>query len=576
MSKPSSPNPRGPRGQRSNQGQQAAGKPPRGQRSQAKTQQGQTKQRREQASGQTSRRNAKGHERNRKAVKDRTFSQQAPSQRSRSADPARALAFQVLQTVEKDQAYANLVLPPAIRAARLDARDAAFATELTYGTLRRQGTYDAVLAHCTDRPLDKIGSDILLILRLGTHQLLGMRVPAHAALNQSVALTRAQIGSGPANFVNAVLRRVSGKTPDQWQQILEEEAPDETSRLAISQSHPAWMVRALRQALAAHGRSPEEISQLLEADNQAPAVNLVALPGLGSLAEAEAAGAQPGPLVEDSALYSSGDLARLESVRAGSVRAQDVGSQLVARALAAAPLEGSDQNWLDLCAGPGGKAALLAALAQQRGAHLLANEVAPHRARLVEKSLAPLDSETYAVISADGRQIASSLAQEEKLPGQMGPGTLFDRVMLDVPCSGLGALRRRPEARWRKSPRDIAELLPLQLALFQAALEVTRPGGLLAYVTCSPHMAETQGIVADILRTCPVTLLDSASALEAVARQDAEGQSMLTGDLAVGFQPAELGQKALGKLSESASTAQLWPHVHGTDAMFLALFQKQG
>lgn len=545
----STPNPRGSRGNRNSGGEPQA----------------------KRGGGGETRRNAKGHERNRKAVKDRAFSASAPSQRARTADRARAVAFEVLSAVALDDSYANLVLPKAIRSARLDARDAGFATELTYGTLRNQGTYDAILAHCVDRPVEKIGTKILLVLRLGVHQLVAMRVPDHAALNQTVALARAEIGTGPANFVNAVLRRVSERTPESWYALIADEAPDELTRLALEKSHPAWVVRSFRQALAAHGRNPGEVEALLDADNASPVVNLVALPGLGNLDEARAAGAEDGPLVEGSALYSAGDLARLESVREGVVRAQDAGSQLVARALADAPLEGSDSNWLDLCAGPGGKAALLGALGAQRGARLLANEAAEHRAELVRRSLAPLPSASYSVVAGDGRQIARTVAAGTDLPEGMPSDVRFDRVMVDVPCSGLGALRRRPEARWRKSPRDIAELLPLQLDLFKAAASVTRPGGLIAYVTCSPHTAETQSIVHDILRKADVTLLDSGAALRAVARRDETGASVLAGELDPAFTP-EAPKGAT--LAEGATTAQLWPHIHGTDAMFFALFRK--
>lgn len=517
--------------------------------------------------GGETRRNSRGHERNRRAQNERTFSSSAPSQRARSADGARAAALEVLAAVATEDAYANLILPKTIRAHRLDARDAGFATELTYGTLRNQGTYDAILTHCVDRPIDKIGTKILLVLRLGVHQLLAMRVPDHAALNQTVALARAEIGTGPANFVNAVLRRVSERTSDDWHTLIKNEASDDLQRMALDKSHPAWIVRSFRQALAAHGRTAQEVEALLDADNAAPIVNLVELPGLGSLDEARSKGATDGELVQGSALYSSGDLARLDSVRSGTVRAQDVGSQLVARALADAPLEGADSAWLDLCAGPGGKAALLGALGAQRGARLLANEAADHRARLVEQSLAPLPAGSFSVVAADGREIAKTLARASQLPEGMGEGTLFDRVMVDVPCSGLGALRRRPEARWRKSPRDIAELLPLQLDLFKAAASVTRPGGLIAYVTCSPHAAETQNIVHDILRTTEVELLDSAQALRSVALTDEAGKSVLEGDRNPGHTPDEK--------NPGATTAQLWPHIHGTDAMFFALFRKK-
>lgn len=531
--------------------------------------------------GGTSQRNKSGHERNRRSMSAREFSAAAPSARSRTADTARATVFDVLRSVAEFDAYANLVLPKAIRSHRLDHRDAGFATELTYGTLRYQGTYDAILRHCVDRPLEKVGVTTLIVLRMGVHQLLNMRVPAHAALNQSVSLAREKIGAGPASFINAVLRRVSERTPEEWYKLIIEEAKDDTERMALLASHPAWIVRSMRQALVAHGRPASEIEQLLEADNLAPVVNLVALPGLGSLEEAREQGAVDGELVEGSALYASGDLARLESVREGTVRAQDAGSQLVARALAAAPLDGTDTAWLDLCAGPGGKAALLGAIGVQRGASLVANEAAPHRAQLVESSMRPLPEDSYTVLTGDGRQIRETLRKNASaLPGSVEPGQLFDRVMVDVPCSGLGALRRRPEARWRKSPRDIAELLPLQRQLLDAAIEATRSGGVIAYVTCSPHAAETQNIVAEVLESGAVSLLDSAAALREIALHiegaNGESVSVLAGEKDPGHTPEIKVKKGapVVKASENPTTAQLWPHVHGTDAMFLALLRK--
>jgi 16S rRNA (cytosine967-C5)-methyltransferase len=283
----------------------------------------------------------------------------------------------------------------------------------------------------------------------------------------------------------------------------------------------------------------------------------VALPGLGSLDEALENGATPGELVEGSALSSGGDLGRLASVREGSLRVQDVGSQLVARAMAAVDLEprpsagqaagpgsgsGSGQAeeaWLDLCAGPGGKAALLGALARQQGATLLANEPAPHRAKLVRQALAAVPPEVWQVRTGDGRDVGTEQPES------------FDRVLVDVPCSGLGALRRRPESRWRRTPKDLADLGPLQRELLKSALAAVRPGGVVAYVTCSPHPAETTAVVDDALRKRDdLELLDAGAALDKVS---------LSGNLGAGH----------------GSTAQLWPHIHSTDAMFLALIRKK-
>ena len=509
--------------------------------------------------GGPSRRNAQGRERNRGPR--RSFTENAPSQRTRRADPARLVAFEVLRAVAGEDAYANLVLPARIRQHGLDRRDAGFATELSYGALRSQGTYDAILARCVDRPLEKLDPAVLDALRLGVHQLLAMRVPAHAALDQTVGLARAVIGAGPSALINAVLRKVAARGLDDWLAELVAGEQDENKVAAIRYAHPEWIVRALRQSLVAHGRPVSEITELLEADNAAPVVNLVALPGLGSLDEALESGAVPGELVEGSALSSGGDLGRLESVRSGTTRVQDVGSQLVARALAAATLEAADfeaadagtadaarpgagnnpagEAWLDLCAGPGGKAALLGALANERGATLLANEPAPHRAKLVSQALSAVPSDVWSVRTGDGREVGSEQP------------AAFDRVLVDVPCSGLGALRRRPESRWRRSPKDLADLGPLQRELLNSALAAVRPGGVVAYVTCSPHPAETTAVVSDALRKREdLELLDAGSVLDAVS---------LGGGLEAGHE----------------KTAQLWPHVHSTDAMFLALIRRK-
>ena len=512
------------------------------------------------------RRDAQGRTRNRgRSGAGRKYSAQAPSQRSRTADPARRVAFGVVRSVHAEDAYANLVLPARIRQARLDRRDAGFATELAYGTLRGLGLYDAILTRCVDRPLEKIDPPVLDALRLGAHQLLGMRVPAHAALDATVSLVRAEIGAGASGFVNAVLRRVAERPLEEW---LADVAPADggDAALAVRASHPVWIVRALRQALAAHRGTRHiadrdaELAALLEADNAPPVVNLVALPvagGAEALAAALDDGAEPGPLAPDSALHSGGDAGRLPGVREGVLRVQDAGSQLTARALAQAPVpaaEGRAERWLDLCAGPGGKAALLAALAAERGATLVANEVAPHRADLVRQALAAVPADAWTVRAGDGRTIADA---PEAAPA-------FDRVLVDAPCTGLGALRRRPESRWRRTPADLAELTGLQAELLDAAVTVLAPGGVLAYVTCSPHVAETVVQVQDLVRRHPeLELLDARTALDAVALDDLR---LDEAEPAGAPEPADV----------VARTAQLWPHRHGTDAMFLALLRAPG
>lgn len=467
-------------------------------------------------------------------------SAQAPSARRRTGDPARAAAFEVLREVDASDAYANLVLPPLLRRRGIRGRDAAFATELAYGTLRLRGRYDAVLALAAERAVAAIDPPLLDVLRLGAHQVLGMRVPPHAAVSETVALARSTVGAGPAQMVNAVLRRVAADPLETWLERIEEAAgQDPVERLAVRESHPAWVVRALRQALVADGRDPDELGALLEADNAAPAVTLVARPGLIAREEllGELTGARPGRWAPTAVVAGGGDPGALDAVRSARAGVQDEGSQLVALALLAAGVDGSDSRWLDLAAGPGGKAALLGASAATRAAQLVATELQPHRARLVERAVAALPAGTVEVRCGDGRDV--------------GPGEpeAYDRVLLDAPCTGLGALRRRPEARWRRTPADLSTLTQLQADLLMSALDAVRPGGVVGYVTCSPHVAETRAVVADVVRRrSDVVQLDAREAVRAVAGDD----------IPLGDGPA----------------VQLWPHVHGTDAMHLALLRR--
>ncbi|MBV2354516.1 rRNA cytosine-C5-methyltransferase [Streptomyces sp. J2-1] len=452
-------------------------------------------------------------------------------------DPVRFLAFEALRAVDERDAYANLVLPPLLRKARakgdFDTRDAALATELVYGTLRHQGTYDAVIAACVDRPLREVDPPVLDVLSLGAHQLLGTRIPTHAAVSASVELARVVLGDGRAKFVNAVLRKIAQDDLDGW---LAKVAPsyddDPEDHLAVVHSHPRWVVSALWDSL---GGGRAGIEELLRADNERPEVTLVARPGRATTAELlREDSAEPGRWSPYAVrLAEGGEPGAVDAVREGRAGVQDEGSQLVALALAHAPLDGPDTRWLDACAGPGGKAALLAALAAGRGAALLASEKQPHRAGLVERALHG-NPGPYQVIAADGTR------------PPWRPGS-FDRVLVDVPCTGLGALRRRPEARWRRRPEDLENFAPLQRALLGTALEAVRVGGVVGYATCSPHLAETRAVVADVLKQYPQTeLIDARPLLDGVP---------------------ELGE---------GPDVQLWPHLHGTDAMYLALVRRTG
>ncbi|WP_322938619.1 RsmB/NOP family class I SAM-dependent RNA methyltransferase [Nocardioides bizhenqiangii] len=451
---------------------------------------------------------------------------------SRTADPARTAALEVLRLVRTEEAYTNLVLPSVVARLELDTRDAAFATELAAGTIRRQGTYDAILAACIDRPLRRVEFGILDILRLGCHQLLGMRVPAHAAISSTVDLAHAKAGRGAGGFVNAVLRAVTRRDLDTW---IAEVAPqpsgsrdERMEHLTVKHSHPRWVVDLLDAAAP-----DDDLDALLAADNVPPKVTLVARPGRAEVAELPGTPTLYSPY---GVVLDGGDPARVPAVAEGRAGVQDEGSQLVALALASAPVEGADKVWVDLCAGPGGKAALLAAIAAERGAGVLAVEQHLHRAGLVRRALGGTGRlpGVLGLVSADGTRPPLAAASA-------------DRVLVDAPCTGLGALRRRPEARWRRSPDDLLALVPLQRRLLASALELVRPGGVVLYATCSPVRAETVDVVSSVLGSG-----------EAVALEDVR-------PLLPGVTDAD------GPLE---GTAQLWPHRHGTDAMFLALLRR--
>jgi 16S rRNA (cytosine967-C5)-methyltransferase len=441
-------------------------------------------------------------------------------------DPARQAAFDVLRAVSERDAYANLTLPAMLRMREITGRDAAFATELTYGTCRAIGLLDAVIAHAANRPADRIDPVLLELLRLGAYQLLRMRVDAHAAVDTTVEQAAIEFDTARAGFVNGVLRAVSARDEASW---VAELAPpldtDPVGHIAFAHAHPRWIAQAFADAL---GADAGQLGALLANDDERPQVHLAARPGVLTSEElARAVHGDPGRYSPYAVYLSGGDPGQLDPVRDGQALVQDEGSQLVARALTLAPVDGDAGRWLDLCSGPGGKTALLAAIGASSGARVTAVEPAPHRAEFVERNTVGLDVE---VLRVDGRD--SGL-----------PAASFDRVLVDAPCTGLGALRRRPEARWRRQPGDVAGLVKLQRELLASAIALTRPGGIVLYATCSPHLAETVGVVADAVRRRPVRAIDARPLFDPV---DSIGDGPYV---------------------------QLWPHRHGTDAMFAAALQ---
>ncbi|MDY5584562.1 MAG: transcription antitermination factor NusB [Arcanobacterium sp.] len=461
----------------------------------------------------------------------------------RQHDYCRELAYEILLTVETEDAYANLVVPQVIKHANLGKQDAAYVTNLSYGTIRLQGRWDAIIAHCIgDKTLSDLDIEVLLLLRLGAYQLLELKTPAHAAIYEMVMLTRNLIGTGASGFVNAVLRRISERSTAQWRDVLLEANGGKASSLDFLSawfSHPCWIISSYLKTLKETGREPKELLSVLKANNTPAPVSLVAreisIKSLETDIQRGKMSSSPPYLVDSALTLENGDPHRIFAVKDKLAGVQDEGSQLVAKIFANIPITQPDSQWLDLCAGPGGKTATLAALAAQRGAEIYANELHEHRLNLVAQGTLPW-SDIVHLRQGDGREI-----------GTLEPN-VYDRVLVDVPCSGIGALRRRPEARWRKTAGDILDLAVLQKELLLSGFKATRVGGITAYVTCSSHLSETRDVVMEFLAEYEnVELLDISEVAS---------------------------QSSLREISLTKGMLQLWPDLHRSDAMFMAVLQK--
>lgn len=440
--------------------------------------------------------------------------------KSPKPDAARLLAFDLLTEVNRNEGYSNLLLPQALNASKLDDRDRSLVTELLYGTIRMQGKHDWVLAQISDRPWSEVDPGIVDICRLGVHQIHEMRIPDHAAVAATVEVARKRIGESKASFVNALLRSVTRKSIEEWFTPLDE-ITDVVERFAIQFSHPEWIVSAYYDLL----KNWDEVELALKINNEAATPTLVSWPGFSTQQDLIDIGGEPTEF-SPYGVHWKGNPGALDLIKSRKIGVQDEGSQLVAEVFAKVA-QGS--SWLDLCAGPGGKAALLSSIARQRDIRFTANEVSAARAVLVTQVV-----HGDRVLVSDGRTIGSSAEK-------------FDSILIDAPCTGLGALRRRPEVRWRRTLQDLRALTQLQRELVESAIQALRPGGVLGYATCSPHLAETSIQVADIKKKHP------------------ELQQVIVDE----YLPSSL----VGATRDGAMS--LWTHKHGTDAMYLALFRKE-
>jgi len=439
--------------------------------------------------------------------------------KSPKPDAARLLAFDLLSEVNRNDGYSNLLLPQALNASKLEDRDRSLVTELLYGTIRMQGKHDWVLAQISDRPWTEVDPGIIDICRLGVHQIHELRIPDHAAVAATVEVARKRIGESKASFVNALLRSVTRKSLDEWFAPLEE-ISDPVERFSILYSHPEWIVSAYYDLL----KDWTEVEAALKINNEAATPTLVSWPGFSAQQDLIDIGGEPTEY-SPYGVHWKGNPGALDLIKARKIGVQDEGSQLVAEVFAKAA---DGASWLDLCAGPGGKAALLSSIAKQRDIRFTANEISSARAELVSQVV-----HGARVLVSDGRTIGTS---SEK----------FDAILIDAPCTGLGALRRRPEVRWRRTLQDLRALTQLQRELVDSAIDALKPGGVLGYATCSPHLAETSIQIVDIKRKHQI------------------------------LSQIDVGQYLPHNLHEATrdGAMSLWTHKHGTDAMYLALFRK--
>jgi 16S rRNA (cytosine967-C5)-methyltransferase len=439
--------------------------------------------------------------------------------KSPKPDAARLLAFDLLTEVNRNEGYSNLLLPQALNASKLEDRDRSLVTELLYGTIRMQGKHDWVLSQISDRPWSEVDPGIIDICRLGVHQIHEMRIPDHAAVAATVEVARKRIGESKASFVNALLRSVTRKSLEDWFSPLAS-ITDPVERFSIQYSHPEWIVSAYFDLL----KDWDEVEAALKINNEAATPTLVSWPGFSTQQDLIDIGGEPTDF-SPYGVHWKGNPGSLDLIKARKIGVQDEGSQLVAEVFAKAA---DGASWLDLCAGPGGKAALLSSIARQRDIRFTANEISAARAVLVSQVV-----HGDRVLVSDGRTVGAS---SEK----------FDAILIDAPCTGLGALRRRPEVRWRRTLQDLRALTQLQRELVDSAIQALKPGGVLGYATCSPHLAETSIQIADI------------------KKKHLEVQQI---DVDQFLPPTLHGATRDGAMS-------LWTHKHGTDAMYLALFRK--
>ena len=414
---------------------------------------------------------------------------------------ARAAAFDILLRVEHESSYASELLHSSSYQ-RLSPADHALATELVMGVLRWRSRLDDEIARASSQPLSKLDLEILVALRLAEYQLRYLdRIPARAAIHQSVELVKRARKRSAASFVNAVLRKLATSAPPVAEISTTPADPSPAEAITRSQAHPRWLVErwAYRYGLSAAG-------SISHYDQSIP-ITAIRLRDPAAEAELQAEGVQlaPGALLASARRVEGGDVTKTRAFRNRQIVVQDEASQLVAA------LVGRGSSILDCCAAPGGKT--LAMYDRNPAANITAVELHSNRARLLQKLL----PSSLIAESNGGQGIRIVVADSSNLPYS----TPFDRILADVPCSGTGTLARNPEIKWRLQPRDLAELAERQLAILRSAMNQLAPGGRLVYSTCSLEKEENEDVIEQALaKTNSFRVLDCRFELE---RLKAEG-----------------------------------------------------
>jgi 16S rRNA (cytosine967-C5)-methyltransferase len=454
--------------------------------------------------------------------------------------PARKIAYEVLRRVEAEGAYASDLLHSEL-GARVTPADAALATEIALGVLRRQRLLDFLLDRHLKKPVARLDLPVAIALRMGIYQLRFLeRVPARAAVHESVELVKHARKASASTLINAVLRRAQEESKVAAETFL----PSGTltaERLAILHSHPTWMVERWLARLG----EPSTIA-LLEANNRAPrqtcSLQTESPPREEILKALENAGMhiEPGGLLEGAFAVSGGSPSRTDAFRKGWLSIQDEASQAIPLLLDVRP----GDRVLDLCAAPGGKTPPLVRAAGSTGFVIAADHHA-HRVRAMRAQFERLALTQINLIELDAAK---------DLPF----GIQFQRILVDAPCSGTGTLARHPEIRWRLKPEQLAELHKLQSAMLIQALSQLAPGGRLVYSTCSLEPEENENVVAEALQT-------AAPSIRRVSRERAA--QTLEAQLASNVAPA-------GLFDDSGQFRTL-PGEHATDGFFAALLEKK-